>query len=131
MNLSAFFLIWSAVFLVPIPPTKSHFRFVPRLVTFLLGLLLFMIFAAALTPLSLFVYWLVYIRLFLALLEYAFQLGRKREVEEKEEKFQYGRLGSRPKLGISTRVRPKVVAVLFIVFLFSVLVGVVLRRFSV
>jgi len=128
MNLSAFFLIWSAVFLVPIPPTKSHFRFVPRLVTFLLGLFLFMIFAAALTPLSLFVYWLVYIRLFFALLEYAFQLGRKRGVEEKEERFQYGRLGSRPSLRISTRIRPKVVAVLFIMFLFSVLVGIVFTQ---
>jgi len=128
MNLSAFFLIWSAVFLVPIPPTKSHFRFLPRLVTFLLGLFLFMIFAAALTPLGLFVYWLVYIRLFFALLEYAFQLARRKEVEEKEERFQYGRLGSRPRLRISTRTRPKVVAVLFIMFLFSVLVGIVFTQ---
>ncbi len=124
MNLATFFLIWSAVFLVPIPPTKLHFRFVPRIITFLLGLFLFLIFAAALTPLSLFVYWLVYIRLFFALLEYAFQLGRRREVEEREEKFQYGRLGPRPRLGISTRTRPRIIATLFIVFLLSVFVGV-------
>jgi len=124
MNLATFFLIWSAVFLVPIPPTKPHLRFWPRLVTLLLGLFLFLIFAAALTPLSLFVYWLVYIRLFFALLEYAFQLGRRKEVEEKEERFQYGRLGPRPRLGISTRTRPKVIAALFIVFLLSVFVGI-------
>ncbi len=124
MNLATFFLIWSAVFLVPIPPTKAHFRFLPRLVTLLLGLFLFLIFAAALTPLSLFVYWLVYIRLFFALLEYAFQLGRRKEVEEREEKFQYGRLGPRPRLGISTRTRPRIIATLFIVFLLSVFVGV-------
>ena len=121
MNLATFFLLWSAVFLVPIPPTKSHLRFWPRLVTLLLGLFLFLIFAAALTPLSLFVYWLVYIRLFFALLEYAFQLGRRKEVEEK---FQYGRFGPRPRLGISTRTRPKLIATLFIVFLLSVFVGI-------
>ena len=124
MNLATFFLIWSAVFLVPIPPTKPHLRFLPRLVTLLLGLFLFVIFAAALTPLSLFVYWLLYIRLFFALLEYAFQLGRRKQVEEKEERFQYGRLGPRTRLGISTRIRPKVIATLFIVFLLFVFVGI-------
>jgi len=124
MNLAAFFVLWSAVFLFPIPPTKAHFRFLPRLVTLLLGLFLFVIFVALLTPLSLFVYWLVYIRLFFALLEYAFQLGRRKEVEEKEEGFQYGRLGSGRRFRISTRIRPKVLAMLFVIFLFSVFVGI-------
>ncbi len=124
MNLATFFLLWSAVFLVPIPPTKTHLRFLPRFVTLLLGLFLFLIFTAALTPLSLFVFWLVYIRLFFALLEYAFQLGRRKGVEEKGERFQYGRLGPRPRLGISTRTRPKIIGALFIVFLLSVFVGI-------
>jgi len=121
MNLATFFLVWFVVFLIPIPPTRSRFRFLPRLVTVLIGLFLFMIFAAALTPLSLFVYWLVYIRLFLALLEYAFRLGRRQAVEEKEERFQYG---SRPRLKISARARPTIIAALFIVFLLSVFVGI-------
>jgi len=121
MNLAAFFLIWSAAFFIPIPPTRSRLRFLPRFVTVLIGSFLFMIFAAALTPLSQFMYWLVYIRLFLALVEYAFRLGRRQAVEEKEERFQYG---SRPRLEISARTHPKIIAVLFIVFLFSVFVGI-------
>jgi len=128
MNLLAFLLLWSGVFLVPIPPTKRHLRVVPRLVTLLLGLFFFLIFAAALTPLSLFVYWLVYIRLFFALLEYAFSLVRRNDVEEKGEALSRGRIGSRRRLGISTRVRPKVFALLFILFLFSALVGIVFTQ---
>jgi len=128
MNLSAFFLLWSAVFLVPIPPTKPHLRVVPRLVILLLGLFFFVIFAAALTPLSLFVYWLVYIRLFFALLEYAFSLVRRNDAEEKGEALSRGRIGSRRRLGILTRVRPKVFALLFILFLFSALVGIVFTQ---
>ena len=128
MNLLTLFLVWSAVFLVPIPPTKRRFRVVPRLVTLLLGSVFFLIFAAALTPLSLFVYWLVYIRLFFALLEYAFSLVRRNEVEEKEEALHRGRFGSRRRLGISTRIRPKVLALLFILFLFSAFVGIVFTQ---
>jgi len=123
LNLFAFFLFWSAVFLVPIPPTKSRIRVLPRLVTFFLGLFLFMIFVAILTPLSLFLYWLIYLRLFFAFLEYAFQMGRKKE-RDVEEKFRYGRFGPRPRFGISTRVGAKVVAGLFILFLLFALVGV-------
>ena len=56
MNLPVFFLLWAGVFLLPIPPTKPHLRVLPRVVTLLLGLFLFLILVAALTPLSLFVY---------------------------------------------------------------------------
>jgi hypothetical protein len=128
MELLLFFLFWSAVFFIPIPPTRAHFRPLPRLITFLLGLVLFVIFAAALTPLSLFVYWLVYIRLFLAILEFAFQFGRKQEVEEKEERHQLSRYGSRPRFRISTRTRPRIVGALLVVFLFSALIGIVFTQ---
>jgi len=121
--LGLFFLVWSAVFLVPIPPTRSRIRFSPRLVVFSLGLLLLLVFAVALTPLSLFAYWLVYSRLFFAFLEYVFHF-RQRRIEDEEEGFQYSRFRRRrgPKLAI--RVGVKVVALLFAVFLFFALVGV-------
>ena len=128
MNLSVFFLLWSAVFLAPIPPTRAHFRYLPRLVTFLVGLFLFLIFAGALTPLSLFVYWLIYVRLFLALLEYAFQFMGKREVAEKEENFPHVSFGRRRGFRIATRIGPKVLALLFVLFLFSAMVGIVFTQ---
>jgi len=82
-----------------------------------------LIFSATLTPLSLFVYWLVYIRVFFALLEYAFQLVRRSEVEEKEEGFQRRRLGYR-RLRVLTRISPKIFASLLILFLFFAFVGI-------
>jgi len=121
MNLSVFFVLWTVVFLAPIPPTRSHVRFLPRLVTFLLGMLAFLVMTAALTPLSVFVFWLIYLRLFLAFLEYAFQIRKREGSDEKEELYTRG--FRRRRLRISTRVGAKVVAVLFILFLFSALVG--------
>jgi hypothetical protein len=85
-------------------------------------LFLFVIFTAALTPLSLFVYWLIYFRLLFALLEYALAVGR-RKVEGQEEKFEYGRFGRRPRLRISSRLSVKITAVLFILFFFFALFG--------
>lgn len=128
MNLAALFLLWSAAFLIPIPPTRSHFRVLPRLITFIVGLFFFLIFTAALTPLSLFVYWLVYIRSFFVLVEYAFQLGRKDEAEERVEKFERGRFRSRRRFRLSTRARPRIIAALFILFLLSVVVGAVFTQ---
>jgi len=120
--LSYFFLIWSAVFIAPIPPTKHHIRFLPRFVTFCLGLIAFLILAATLTPLSISVYLLIYLRLFIAFLEYAFQVRKRKDTEEKEGPHYY-RVGRGRRLKISVRVSAKVVAVLFMLFLLFALVG--------
>jgi hypothetical protein len=128
MNLPVFFLLWGGIFLLPIPPTKSHLRVLPRLVTFLLGLFLFLILVAALTPLSLFVYWLVGTRLFIALFEYAFSLGRRDSVEEKEEALYRRGFRSGPNVRISARVRLRVLALLFILFLLFASVGIVFTQ---
>lgn len=125
------------MFLVPIPPAKSRLRLLPRFVTFLFGLLFFLIFLVALTPLSLFVYWMVYVRLFFAFLEYTFQVRRRKEEEEYAEKKEYREKTTRypsaygphwrgPKLTV--RIRGKVVAFLFILFLLFSLVGVVFTQ---
>lgn len=128
MNLASFFLIWSLVFLAPIPPTKSRLHALPRLISILFGWFFFVIFMAALTPLSLFVYWMIYLRVFLALVESAFQIVRRKMGEEGSTPI-VGR-GSRRlrRLRISTRVSGTIVAALFVFFLIFALVGVVFTQ---
>jgi len=126
MNLFVFLLVWAGVSLAPIPPTKSRMRILPRLLTFLLGLLLFFILLVALTPLSLFLYWLVYSRLFFAFLEYAFQIGRRTE-EGVEEKPYYQPIRLR-RLKLNIRVSAKVVAALFVLFLLFAIIGAVFTQ---
>jgi hypothetical protein len=78
----------------------------------------------ALTPLSLFVYWMVYLRVFFAFLEYVFKtVGRQDEATEKSERPSYL---NRPRwVGpkISFRIGGKIIALLFILFLLFALVG--------
>jgi hypothetical protein len=129
LNLFVFFLVWAFVFVVPIPPLRSRWRLLPRLVTFLIGLLAFLILVTALTPLSLFVYWMVYLRLFFAFIEYVFKtVGRlarpaEGETREKTERpsFLYQPRLIRPK--INFRVGGKIIALLFMLFLLFALVG--------
>jgi hypothetical protein len=127
--LFAFFAVWAFVFAVPIPPSKSRWRLLPRFVTLILGLLVFLILVVALTPLSLFVYWMVYLRLFFAFLEYVFKtVGRKVDIEEKSERrsYFYRPRWVRPKITVS--IGGKVVALLFIVFLLLSLVVAVFTQ---
>jgi hypothetical protein len=129
LNLFVFFLAWVFVFLVPIPPTRSRLRLLPRFATFAFGLLVFLILVVALTPLSLFVYWMVYLRLFFAFLEYAFQIGRIEGNEEKGEEPRYYSYRSRwrgPK--ITVRIKGRVIALLFILFLLFSIVGAVFTQ---
>jgi len=130
MNLLVFSLIWGVVFLVPIPPTKSHLRKLPRILTFAFGILVFLILLTALTPLSLFLYWMLHLRLFFALLEYAFQFRQIKDEEkeryEKETRYRYRRSWIGPKINL--RIGGKVVALLFIFFLLFGIVGVVFTQ---
>jgi len=72
---------------------------------------------------------MVYLRLFFAFLEYAFQIGRRKEEKEYEEKsprYPYGPRWRGPK--ITVRISGKVIALLFILFLFFSLVGAVFTQ---
>jgi len=73
---------------------------------------------------------MVYLRLFFALIEYVFQIVRRREEEvEKEEKSRYYTYRPRwrgPR--IKVRISGKVVALLFIVFLLFSIVGIVFTQ---
>jgi len=81
---------------------------------------LLLIFVAAQTPFSLFIYWMIYLRVFFAILEYAFLFRRRKEGEENY----YGRFGRRRRLKISFRVRAKVFAAFFILFMLFAMVGI-------
>jgi len=118
MNLFVFFIIWMAAFAVPIPPRRERVKPLPRIVTFLLGLLLFSIFVAVFTPLSLFAYWLVYTRAFLAFLEYVFTIRRRPENEgSRSHSF-------RRTLKVSVKAKWKIIASLFVLYLIFCIVGV-------
>jgi hypothetical protein len=124
LNLFALFLVWAFVFAVPIPPSKSHWHLPRRLVTFLAGLLAFLILATALTPMSLFVYWMVYLRMFFSFLEYVFKtVGRQNEATEKSERasYVYRPRWTGPRIAI--RISGKIIALLFILFMLFALVG--------
>lgn len=122
MNLFVFSLIWMATFAVPIPPRRDRVKPLPRIATFLLGLLLFSIFVAILTPLSLFTYWLVYTRVFLALLEYAFTIKRRQKNED------YRSYRFRRKFKFSVKARGKIIASLFILYLVFCIFGLVFSQ---
>jgi len=118
MNLFVFFVVWMAAFVAPIPPTRDRFKPLPRIAAFLLGLLLFLVFSAAFTPLSLFVYWLVYTRGFLTFIEYAFTIRRRQETEG------FRSYGLRGKFKVSFAARGKIFASFFVLYLVLCIVGV-------
>jgi len=127
LNLLAFLFVWVLVFLVPIPPTRSRLRVLPRSVTFAFGLLFFSVLAVVLTPLSLFVYWMVYLRLFFAFIEHAIQVVKGERTEEEKSHYSYTyRRWRGPRIRV--RVSGRAVALLFILFLLLSIFGVVFTQ---
>ncbi len=107
-----------AAFAVPIPPRRERLKPLPRISTFLIGLLLFLILVSLYTPLSLFTYWLVYTRVFLAFLENALIIKGREEIEGlRTYRF-------RRKLKVSFKARGKIIASLFVLYLILCIVGV-------
>lgn len=70
LNLILFFIIWAIIWYIPIPPTKFKPLSSRRLSILVFGLFLFAINVLALTPLTPFVYFLIFSRAFVALAEY-------------------------------------------------------------
>lgn len=70
LNILVFFAVWAIVWYIPIPPSRFRLTSFRRLSVFGLGLFLFGINVLASTPLSLFVYFLIFSRAFVALVEY-------------------------------------------------------------
>ena len=63
-------MIWAIIWFIPIPPRKFRLTSKRRWLIFGAGLFLFGLSAAALTPLSIFVYFLIFSRIIAALVEY-------------------------------------------------------------
>lgn len=70
MNLLVFFVIWAIIWFIPFPPKKFRITSKRRWLIFGVGLFLFGLNVVALTPLSIFVYFLFFSRTFAALFEY-------------------------------------------------------------
>ena len=125
LNLLPFLLVWAFVWYIPIPPKKFSWKSPSRIISFFIGLLLFLIIQLFQTPLSVFVYWLVFLRLFAALIEAAFSL-RRRPLEDATQ-YHHRNLPWK----VSIRIQRRAIAVLFLGYLVSVsamLVFVELQR---
>jgi hypothetical protein len=70
MNLLIFLVVWVLVWYIPIPPTRFKLTSKRRIFTLIVGLVLFGFNVLSLTPLSSFVYFLIFSRLFVAIGEY-------------------------------------------------------------
>ncbi|HEY4675392.1 MAG TPA: hypothetical protein VIH48_04990 [Candidatus Bathyarchaeia archaeon] len=112
MNLFLFLPVWAFLWYLPIPPKKTGWKKPSRIITLLIGLLLFLIIQHFGTPLSVFVYLLVFLRLFAALIESAFSLRRVNFEDSTTRYYPYSRFPWR----ISARTRGKVIAAVFILF---------------
>ena len=118
MNILVFLIIWAIIWYIPIPPAKFRLASFRRLLTLGLGLLLFGVNTLSNTPLSLFVYFLIFSRAFVALVEF-FLPAKPFRFEQLEKSF---RSGEFPKVQISlNRRRNMLGAVLIAIFIFSVL----------
>jgi hypothetical protein len=115
LNLFLFLAIWVFLWYIPIPPRKFKPTSIWRIVSLLIGLLLFFIIQAFQTPLSLFVYSLIFSRLFVALVEWSLSMRPIRF----EELSRGRRMSNRLPLKISLRSQGKTVGTLFIIFFVS------------
>lgn len=115
LNLFLFLLVWGFLWYIPIPPRRRGWKKLSRIISLLIGLLLFLIIQLFHTPLSVFVYLLVFLRLFVAFIESAFSL--KQVDLENSTRDHYPR--HRFPWKISAKIQRKIVGVLFLVYLLS------------
>ena len=89
MNLLVFLAIWAIIWYIPIPPTKFRPLSISRIASLSIGLFLFGINVLAQTPLSSFVYFLIFSRFAVAFFEY-FVSPRIFKVEQFDKNFRSG-----------------------------------------
>jgi hypothetical protein len=115
MNLFLFAAIWIILWYIPIPPKRFGPKSLSRIISLLTGLFLFLIIQAFETPFSIFVYLLIFLRLFVAYFESVFTL----KPANFEEAPRYLRYGTRIPWKLSFTARRKLGAALFVVLLLS------------
>ena len=116
MNLFVLLLVWAFAWYIPFPPRKSSWKSPARFVSLFLGLFVFFVIQFSRTPLSIFIYILIFTRGFVALIESAFSLKRLEEESATGHVYQHRRVP----LKLSPKVRGKIIAALFLVYLLSV-----------
>ncbi|MGB9683457.1 MAG: hypothetical protein ACPL1Z_00830 [Candidatus Bathyarchaeales archaeon] len=117
MNFFIFLLIWALIWYVPIPPRKTGWKKPARIISLLLGLFLFFLIQFSKPPLSIFIYALVFLRLFVAFVESAFSI--KPASLENSEKGYYSYYGRRVPWKVSAKMKAKLVGLLFLVYLLA------------
>ena len=118
LNILIFLAIWAVIWYIPIPPALFRLTSKRRLFILGIGLLLFGFNVLANTPLSVFVYFLVFSRTFMALIEYFLSMKPFR-YEQLEKSVRSNRF---PPIQITlSQRRGFIAAALIAVFLFSVL----------
>lgn len=115
MNLFLFFIIWSIVWYIPIPPKRFKWRSIVRLLSLAIGLLLFFVFQLFYMPLSIFTYMLVFSRALVAFIESAFSFGLRRLAREEKETRYIGR----PFWKIGLKTEGKIVVILFLIYVLA------------
>lgn len=119
MNYFIFLLFWAFVWYIPIPPIGMKWKNRSRIASLLLGLFLFFIIQFSTPPLSVFVYLLIFLRLFAAFIESG--LSMKRVSITAEEGFYEGHRSRRSfLLKITSKMSPRVLVVLFLLYLIAI-----------
>lgn len=121
VNLFVFLLIWAFLWYIPIPPRKFRLASPTRLASLVFGLFIFFIAQLIRTPLSIFIYVLLFTRAFVALFESAFLIKQAKEKVATEYAYSYRRVP----LNFSTKISVRIIAALFLIYFLSVSLFVV------
>jgi len=113
LNLFLLLLVWAFLWYVPIPPRKFSWKSLSRIGSLFIGLFLFFIIQLFQTPLSIFIYLLAFLRLFVAFIESAFSL-RHADLENSTQHYYSQR---RFPWKISVKMQRRVIGVLFLLYL--------------
>jgi hypothetical protein len=118
LNLLIFLAIWALIWYIPIPPTKFKVTSIHRLFSLATGLVLFGFNVLAQTPLSSFVYFLIFSRSFAALVEYFISV-KPFKLDQMEESF---RAGQFPQFSLKLKQKRALLGVVLVaVFAVSIL----------
>lgn len=117
MNFFIFLFIWALIWYAPIPPRKTGWKKPARIISLLLGLFLFFLIQFSNPPLSIFIYTLVFLRLFAAFVESAFSI-KPVGLENSEKDYYYYR-SKRVPWKVSAKMKAKIVGMLFLAYLLA------------
>lgn len=116
LNLFLFLIVWAFIWYIPVPPKKFNWKAPSRVVSLLIGLLLFFIIQLFQTPLSVFVYLLLFLRVFVAFIESVFSLKHIDLENSTHDYYPHPRVPWR----VSVKIQRKIIGALFLIYLLFV-----------